>query len=227
MAEYVCGLDLGQAQDYTALAVAEILPIATGRTRLAVDGRSVPGPRPHEWLYERTEREVPITEDHYHLRDLRRWPLNTSYPTIVRDVAALLDREPLCSATTTLAIDYGGVGRPVLDMFDGAALICSLVPVTIHGGDAAIQDGRSWRVPKRDLIAATQVALQRGRLKVAPALSEAVTLTRELSDYRVKISASGHDSYDAREGQHDDLVLAVALAVWVAEHGRVPEYFAV
>jgi hypothetical protein len=227
MAEYVCGLDLGQAQDYTALAVAELLPIATGRTRTAVDGRlvAVPG-LPHR-LYERTEREVPITEDHFHLRDLRRWPLNTSYPAIVRDVAALLELEPLRSATTTLAIDYGGVGRPVLDMFDGAGLRCALVPIVIHGGDAATHEGRSWRVPKRDLIAATQVALQRGRLKVAPALSEAVTLTRELSDYRVKISASGHDSYDAREGQHDDLVLAVALAVWVAEHGRVPEYFAV
>ena len=31
---------------------------------------------------------------------------------------------------------------------------------------------------------------------------------------------TAHDSYGAwREGQHDDLVLAVALAVWFAEHG--------
>jgi hypothetical protein len=31
---------------------------------------------------------------------------------------------------------------------------------------------------------------------------------------RVKISTAGHDSYSAREGAHDDLVLAVAMAVW-------------
>jgi hypothetical protein len=38
---------------------------------------------------------------------------------------------------------------------------------------------------------------------------------RELRDYRVEISeATGHDSYNARSGRHDDLVLATALAVW-------------
>ncbi len=51
-------------------------------------------------------------------------------------------------------------------------------------------------------------------------LADAETLVRELADYRVKISASGHDSYDAREGQHDDLILAVALAAWTSERGR-------
>jgi hypothetical protein len=40
-------------------------------------------------------------------------------------------------------------------------------------------------------------------------------------NFRVKIDPlTAHDSYGAwREGQHDDLVLAVALAVWFAEHG--------
>ena len=39
-----------------------------------------------------------------------------------------------------------------------------------------------------------------------------------------QLSAAGHDSYGAwREKAHDDLVLAVAMAVWVGEHaaGRV------
>ena len=39
---------------------------------------------------------------------------------------------------------------------------------------------------------------------------------RELAQFKVKINIStGHDSYEAwREGDHDDLVLAVALACW-------------
>jgi hypothetical protein len=44
---------------------------------------------------------------------------------------------------------------------------------------------------------------------------------RELLNFRVKISLSGHDTYEAwREQEHDDLVLAVGLAAWLAENGR-------
>ena len=41
--------------------------------------------------------------------------------------------------------------------------------------------------------------------------------------FKVTLSASGHDSYanDWRENPHDDLVLAVALAVWLGESVRV------
>ena len=46
---------------------------------------------------------------------------------------------------------------------------------------------------------------------------------KELQAFRVKISISGHDSYEAhREGDHDDLVLAVAIGAWVAERERGP-----
>ena len=39
---------------------------------------------------------------------------------------------------------------------------------------------------------------------------------------RVKVSASGHESFAAwREGTHDDLVLAVALACWRARWPQV------
>ena len=185
--EFFVGLDLGQAHDYTALAIAQVL--------------------------ESSQRE-------YHLRHLQRYPLGTSYPAIVQDVAARLDREPLPSGETTLALDWTAVGRPLYDMFAQAKLQARLIPISIHGGNAPIRDGGGWSAPKRDLISVTQLLLQQQRLRIAPALPESATLTKELQDYRLKISATGHDSYDAREGAHDDLVLAVALACWVSEHGR-------
>jgi hypothetical protein len=47
-------------------------------------------------------------------------------------------------------------------------------------------------------------------------------LKRELTNFKAKISLSGHDSYGAgddwRSSKHDDLVLAVALGVWCGEH---------
>ena len=51
---------------------------------------------------------------------------------------------------------------------------------------------------------------------------EARVLRQELSNFRAKISLSGHDSYgeseDWREGHNDDTVLATACAVWYGEH---------
>ena len=45
------------------------------------------------------------------------------------------------------------------------------------------------------------------------------TLIQELSNFKVKITTKGNDTYEAwREGQHDDLVLSVALACWYGEN---------
>ena len=42
--------------------------------------------------------------------------------------------------------------------------------------------------------------------------------SRELMNMRIKVSVAGHDSYAAaRASNHDDLVLAVALACWRAK----------
>jgi hypothetical protein len=50
------------------------------------------------------------------------------------------------------------------------------------------------------------------------------TLVQELLAFRVKIDPlTAHDSYGAwREGAHDDLVLAVAVAAWYGQRPEVP-----
>lgn len=175
---FYAGLDLGQAQDYTALAIVE-------KTQDAME---------------------------YHVRHLERFPLGTTYTDQVQRVIGIMQRIP----GTTLIIDQTGVGRAVYDLFKKSGL--SPIGVSIHGGDRATHDGGVWKVPKRDLVAALTVAFQNGELKIASSLPEASTLIKELQNFRVKIDPkTAHDSYEAwREGDHDDLVLAVALAVWYA-----------
>jgi hypothetical protein len=96
------------------------------------------------------------------------------------------------------------------------------VPITIHGGDQVTFEG-GWRVPKRDLVSVLQVTLQTERLKFAKDLPAVETLVQELLAFRVKISEQGHDSYGSwREGSHDDLVLALACAVWFGERWEPP-----
>ncbi len=207
-APWLClGLDLGQANDYSALAIAERDREPPYRGQYSVNGIPTLPPAPE-----------PAT---YALSWLQRFPLKTPYPAIVGEVATLVRqlaaRKPI--PHLRLVVDATGVGRPVTDLLRCEHLPASLVEVTITGGDEVTQDGSAYRVPKRDLVSTVQVLLQGERLKIAQALPEAATLTRELLNFHVKINeATAHDSYGAwREGTNDDLVLATALAVWHGE----------
>lgn len=187
---FFVGLDLGQAHDYTALAVVNQIPAVQ-----TPDGTPVPV------LYE-----VP---------HLERFPLSTPYPTIIKEVKTRLAVPVLVGAM--LVVDATGVGRPVVDMLRDAGF--APIPITITAGQTPSEVEGYWHVPKRDLVSTMQVLLQSDRMKVANQLPEASTLTRELLNFQTKITVAANDTYGAwREGTHDDLVLAVALASWAAEN---------
>jgi hypothetical protein len=95
----------------------------------------------------------------------------------------------------------------------------------ISAGSEEVRDGDTYKVPKKDLISLPQVLLQEGNrgLKIAPSLPEANTLVEELLNYRYTISEAGNHRFGSwREGQHDDLLLALCLAVWAAEKRSPP-----
>jgi hypothetical protein len=159
------------------------------------------------------EQRSDTTPPAYDVRFLFRWALGSSYPAIERAVARLLHRPPLVG-NATLLVDYTGVGRPIVDELRQIGL--DLQAITIHGGDAVTHTGANWRTPKRDLVGAVQLLLQQRRLQIAESLPLTPVLTQELATFRVRIDqATAHDSYSAwRERDHDDLVLATALACW-------------
>jgi hypothetical protein len=91
--------------------------------------------------------------------------------------------------------------------------------VTITAGhQATVADGGGWLVPKKELVSTLQVLLAARRHQVAPSLADAPTLVRELLQFQVKDTRAAHEAFGAcRDGQHDDLVLAIAIAAWYAE----------
>ncbi len=147
---------------------------------------------------------------------LERLPLNTPYPIIVNRVLSQLSRLPL-AGKCELVIDFTGVGRPVFDMFVGYGV--SPIGVTITGGDAVTSDGPVWRVAKLVLISRVQALLHNGQLKIHKALPDAPALVAELQDFRAEVTDTGHWKFGARSGKHDDLVLALAIALWRAYGG--------
>lgn len=202
MGSFTVGLDLGQINDFSALAVVE-------RVRVLPPGMSMA----HYVRHRFDPAGVEVTEE-LRVRHLQRWELGTPYPDLVDEVCALMAGEQLRRAW--LFIDGTGVGVAVKDMFRVAYLGRKMgdnwpVNVTITGGER----GKGYHLPKRDLLSAVQVPLQQGRLKVAAGLALGDVLERELTSFRMKLSTSGHDSYDVvrREGEgHGDLVIGLALA---------------
>jgi len=157
-------------------------------------------------------------DDRYYVTALDRLPLNMSYPEQVDLVHTRMNLRPLARATKTLCIDATGVGRPIVDLAEDKGL--NPIAITITGGNDANWDNerRKATVPKRDLANTLRIFAETDRLRALKDFKQ--ILVEELPYFIPKIDPrTGHDSYEARqEGRHDDLILSVAIALWVAEN---------
>jgi hypothetical protein len=201
---YFVGLDLGQSADYTALAVVQKVPTYDQQT----------GKHSSE----------------LHLKHLERYPLKTPYTDIADQVKSLLTGPPFTDdirygfrirkARTELIVDKTGVGVAVTDLLKERRL--GFIAVTITGlGQKVNRHGtKEYSVPKQDLVSALEVPFHKGTLKVAKGLKGWPKLREELLNFRRKQNkTTAHISYEHwRESDHDDLVLAAALACWKATY---------
>jgi hypothetical protein len=239
---YLIAVDLGQVNDYTAIVVAERRVLPTGRQEVVTNvaayfdgGKDQP-------------RRLNIAQHagHYDLTHIERLPLATPYTavparieTIVRTIVRELYRlhaqrlyeatgqgyaKHTSAADITLVVDRTGVGAAVVNLLWEHGL--RPVAIMITGGDTVLRVSEDeLRVPKRDLAGVIQALLQTRRLRWAKSLPAAQVLKAELETFKARISLSDHHDRhgagdDWREGNHDDLVLAVALATWFGEFGQ-------
>jgi hypothetical protein len=193
LSDILIGLDLGQSQDFTAVALVEKVG------------------------------------DEYRLRALDR-VRHMPYPEIIERVSNMMNR--IKHHFKMLVIDATGCGSPIVDVF--RQQISPVIGITVTGGlKPSFEDGKAiskfagsryqqidLNVPKRDLVSNLVMLSQLGRLKVAPNLEHAPVLRKEIENFKIKINIkTGHDSYEAwREGDHDDLLFAAALACYWGEY---------
>lgn len=192
--QFAVGIDVGQAHDPTAICVAARVTTTAANPSLATAN--------------------PLTRPRYEVQHLERLRLGTPYPQQVDRIEAMLNRSPLNRLSPRVLVDYTGVGRPVFDLFAGRPALRRAQGVVITGGRETGRTPAGWSVPKGELVSKLQALLHAGDLKIAGSLPDAAVLARELQDFRVRFTEAGNATFNAREGAHDDLVLAVALAVF-------------
>lgn len=97
-------------------------------------------------------------------------------------------------------IDSTGIGDPIVETLRGAGI--PIEPYKIGGNTA-----------KRQLIEKLRVAMEQGRISYPRIIS----LIHELEIYEYSTTASGTILYSAPDGEHDDCVISLCLAVWIAD----------
>jgi len=199
----VVGVDLGFSRDHTAIAVLEEREFEAG-----FDAAN--------WCK--------LWEKRTTVHHLERLPLRTSYLDAVERVREVVESMSVAPDRTRLwealpapravVVDGTGVGMPVVQLLK-QALQTMVVPVFITGGDTASRDGGAWRVPKREIVSNLQILLEQRKLKFPAGMAEAPALIKEMQGMRVKVTALGNEQFGCwREGEHDDLILAVGLGAW-------------
>lgn len=190
------GLDLGSQRDASAIVVVE--PVT-----------HIPEhPTPEQLV--RAARTGTTRQLHFHLRHITRSTPGTSYVDTIDQLAEVCrvwrpDRHHF---------DETGVGVGIGHMLAQAhreGRIGGAYPlgVTITGG----QESSGLHITKADLVSLVMRPIEEGRLHVDPDLPGAPKLAQELRDYRVTAGRTT-DSYGAAtESAHDDLVIALALAL--------------
>jgi hypothetical protein len=191
---YFAGLDLGQVNDFTALAIL---------TRRANDCLR-PGQRPV-----------------YALGYLERYPMGTPYREIFASVRTMLRSPPVHQ--TILAVDTTGVGQAVLELLEetlSGQVSCLLCRACITSCmTIANVASANQCIPKKELVGVLQVLLQNRRLQIPRSLPHAQVLLNELLTFKMKLKAPKADQalQDWRKGPQDDLIFAIGLAAFYGE----------
>ncbi|MEZ5355292.1 MAG: terminase family protein [Bryobacteraceae bacterium] len=202
---FFVGVDVGQRQDFTAIAILELLTVFTEEVDRVT--------------FERK------TRSHFRLRHVDRVPLNTEFEAIVDYLVRLVSRQDLAERTNVV-IDATGVGAPIYEMFRKRyPPVRESLRLVITGGNEAYKEhGKPhWTVPRRDLLYGVENLLRNRQLDIATSTPHSKTLIRELSLIERNFTDAGREVLASScSAAHDDLVFALALAVWRARRHTAP-----
>jgi hypothetical protein len=155
----------------------------------------------------------------YRVAHLARLRLRTPYTVQLAQIFQIKNQLP---RSAQLIMDVTGVGKALFDMAVEQGL--SPIGVVIHSGFEVHHRpfDNTVTVPKMRIVAELDKRLQLGDLFVHQSLKDWPALRRELLNFRPEITRSGTETWNSRSGEHDDLVIALGLALFqlTGEHVR-------
>lgn len=152
------------------------------------------------------------------LRYLERSDAGTAYRDVIERLKKMLshkDMRPAGFAPTSVVLDVTQVGRPMLETFRAEGLDPAAVYLTEGGqvtrSQGARPDPQEISLPWRDMMTTMQSVYQLGRLQNAVGLPLLDEYTSALLSY---------DAAAWKDTLNLELLKAVGIAAWVAEHGH-------
>ncbi len=188
------GVDLGKCVNHTAVVVVEQRVVPTGKK----------DPVTFEQI---RERQIVV-------RMAERVKLGTGYFEIAGELERLTNCAEFEAGNVTTAFDSTGVGNVVEEEFRRRRLRGELYPVVIHGGQQGSYRKGTWPTPRTELLLGVQRAFEVEGLALAQGLAGCDDLIEELQGMRKVATAKGPRFETS--GRHDDLVFALALALFGA-----------
>jgi len=156
------------------------------------------------------------------MREARRLPLGTRYDDTADRLAHWALATARATSSLTIFMDCNGVGEGVHERLSrrlsGGQVL--LVPVLTTGGAEGphrVSQERGKRadprvhVAKNWLVEALEGGINTGRIRAAAGCPDLAEVQRQLNAFRATWSEGRHVGYEAKSGDHDDLVMASAL----------------
>ena len=193
---YLLGCDLAKSLDYTSFSVIEM------------------------------ENDPKVGDYVYHLVALDR--INgIEYPKITELIIFTVNKlaeecRRIGSTGPHLCMDASGLGAPIRDYLKAANVFIhgrQIFPVVFTGGESARFDVKShnYNISKSLIISNFLSLMQHKRFDYAPDLEALPLLEKEIASFKYHLTPSGHTSFDAESGAHDDLICAICIPLIIAE----------
>jgi hypothetical protein len=152
---------------------------------------------------------------HYNLIAMNR-KQGLPYDQIVDWVAGVLKKpEFMKGQPPEFVLDATGVGVAVNDMFRAKRIRARAV--TITAGNTLNRQESTIHLGKARLIGTFLGAFDSGKVHVNPNMPIWPALEKEMLSFRAEMSEQGHAKFEAEQGEHDDMLFSLALAVWYGE----------
>ena len=204
------GVDFGKFTDFCAFSIMS--------RELAID---------HDTgLPERDHRGGPIY--FWQVLGLRRWPLRTPYNEVIRRLVVITKR-PDIGRPINVCCDLTGVGSAIMEQVRTALDPYQDVTtwgISITGGETGSwspnrKAGRHcFNVGKAEIVSVLAETLGTERLILCPRedggpMENTEVLERELRAFKIRVSRTGYQGFEAMNSDHDDAVIALSIPLWV------------